>query len=443
MNFHHGSVNDILKKIAIGLIPVQDRTAVIDVVIKYLSQLSEVSCTYRLKKIKNKWILLKQSKDDSEIILAMPKHKSYLFDTYHEVIDGEALSKKDPELYQQLKKRITKSCFILPIHSLEKIQEVIILKPKKGCRFENEYKTILDGLLTSLIVTFDRITQVERYKNISEKYKLKNIDIQKMNINLAKQVKKEVKKSTEARALADQMAYSATLSALNSGIAHEINNPLSIIQLDLELLSEERKQKPLSHQSVEAFIATLKTNINRIKTITKTLMKYGLTHVGEKQPINIVQLVKDITIMINGSVKRQGITLQCHFPNNQIMVMGENIRLYQVFMNIIKNSFHALKESDCSQRTLCIAVQMVSSSKKVAERKVSISIKDNGIGIEESRLNTIFETAYTNKNSGENVNLGLGLSIAKTVIIEHAGTIDVTSKWLKGSEFFITLPVLE
>ena len=63
------------------------------------------------------------------------------------------------------------------------------------------------------------------------------------------------------------MAYSATLSALNSGIAHEINNPLSIIQLDLELLSEERKQKPLSHQSVEAFIATLKTNINRIKKL--------------------------------------------------------------------------------------------------------------------------------------------------------------------------------
>ena len=110
-------------------------------------------------------------------------------------------------------------------------------------------------------------------------------------------------------------------------------------------------------------------------------------------------------------------------------------------MNIIKNSFHALKRVIVA-KTLCIAVQIVSSSTKVAERKVSISIKD-GIGIDESKLNTIFETAYTNKNSGGNVNLGLGLSIAKTVIIEHAGTIDVTSERLKGSEFFITLPMVE
>ena len=64
----------------------------------------------------------------------------------------------------------------------------------------------------------------------------------------------------------------------------------------LELLSEERVQKPLSHQSVEAFIATLKTNINRIKIITKTLMKYGLTHVEAAD--KYAQLLKDITLMI-------------------------------------------------------------------------------------------------------------------------------------------------
>lgn len=234
----------------------------------------------------------------------------------------------------------------------------------------------------------------------------------------------------------------ATIGTLAAGVAHEINNPMCFIQLNLELLREELPQivdsalrgDPGQIEKIREMMARLEETIAgtvRVQEVVSDLMVFS--HTEAQEEVGSADLIGSIKLSMNLGRHRVKHTAElCLSGPEELMVRGQIGLLSQVFLNLIINSTDAIESSGISDGRINITVQQTHTH-------VEILVEDNGPGIPVQSITQIFQPFFTSKKAGEGS--GLGLAISRNIINRFGGSISAEGSQDGGALFRVILPL--
>jgi len=223
----------------------------------------------------------------------------------------------------------------------------------------------------------------------------------------------------EERVLAGDKLKS--LAQLSAGVAHEIRNPLGIISGNAELLKEAVGEDKDRKELVDHIIS----ETERLEKILRNYLEFSKPATLENSYQNINEILEKTLQLCQHQLHNEGIVVNKQFQEDLPPVRLDAQRMIQVFLNLILNAKEALLQGGW------LTIRSVSE-----DRSILIEIIDSGMGINPENMNKIFEPFYTTKKTGS----GLGLSIAKRIVEEHHGTIEIKSEPGKGTTARVILP---
>lgn len=217
----------------------------------------------------------------------------------------------------------------------------------------------------------------------------------------------------------------ASVGRLASGIAHEINNPLTGILTYSSLLLEELTGTPY-----EEDLRTIREETLRCRKIVRGLLDFARDYKPERMEVNLNVLIEEVLGLLEKHVNFQNVKIVKDLDPNLPVVKVDADEFRSVINNLAVNAADAMPEG---------GRLMISTSYDRENNQVVVRVADTGVGISEENLKRIFEPFFTTKEKGKGT--GLGLAMAYGVIKRHNGTIEVSSRVGEGTEFTIKLPV--
>ncbi|MBS0196163.1 MAG: ATP-binding protein [Planctomycetes bacterium] len=221
-----------------------------------------------------------------------------------------------------------------------------------------------------------------------------------------------------------QIEKMAAVGQLASGIAHEINNPLSNMDSVLQLML----RKPETPRPDA--IASFREQIQRIHRIIRQLTAFAHPGAGSFELMPVNDIVNSSLQMISLDKRLRGITLECDLAPDAGSARFNPHAMEQVLANLIVNAIDATSQA---------ASPRIGIKTRQESDRCVIEISDNGSGISPEHIDRIFEPFFTTKPIGRGT--GLGLSISARLIRDHDGVIDVSSELGKGTTFVIRVPI--
>ncbi len=233
----------------------------------------------------------------------------------------------------------------------------------------------------------------------------------------------------------DELAHVTRLGLMGemaSGIAHEVNQPLAAIssytQVSMNLIDTET---PDLVKLAEILYKTQQQAL-RAGRIIHRMREFIKSHAKHRSIADVSVLIHDAVGLCIPELKQNGIKLTFELENNLPPVCVDQIQIEQVIINLIRNSVDALQNLPEKQPR-----QLTIYSRLTPDDEVLISVTDNGPGLKEDQQQKILTPFYTTKTNG----MGMGLSISRSLIEAHDGTLHFNSQAKKGTSFYFTLPI--
>jgi len=240
--------------------------------------------------------------------------------------------------------------------------------------------------------------------------------------------------SEEMRALDEHLMEREKLSTLGllvSGVAHDLNNPLGSIYGYAQLLLEQE-----SEPDRRACLDRILIDVRRCNRIVTDLLSFARRHAPQRSDVHIGEILIRTMELRERQLFLAGITCERDLPDDLPYVFGDEHQLQQVFVNILINAEHALREGG---RTIRVSASISPGSEDgLTSGRLAISFYNDGPAIPEELRARIFEPFFTTKGAEEGT--GLGLAICTRIINEHGGEIEVQSDD-DGTTFTVALPL--
>jgi signal transduction histidine kinase len=223
-----------------------------------------------------------------------------------------------------------------------------------------------------------------------------------------------------------------SLGRLASGVAHEINNPLAIINekaghiKDIFTLTETYVKDPKLIGLVDSVIFT----VQRCAKVTRDLLNFARHLNLSVQTIDLKEIIDEVKSVLTQDAEYRSITVEVQVSENIPQFESDRGKLEQVFFNLFNNAIGAMKDGG----------QLEITAVRENENFIAISFTDNGPGIPESDLKHIFDPFFYSKARHDGT--GVGLSVTYTLVQEIGGTISVHSQLGKGTTFKIDIPLV-
>ena len=227
--------------------------------------------------------------------------------------------------------------------------------------------------------------------------------------------------------VADKLAALHTLSA---GVAHELRNPLSAMDLNLHLLEEELRDRASLPEQGARYLRVLNAECHRLSGILDNFMKFARPGSVGLHEVNVSALIEHIMALMQFEAEERKIRLEQAMEEPLPSVLGDETAISQVLLNVVVNAFHAMPSGGFCR----IAAEARHAN---GTQWLVVSVKDTGTGIKKEDLARVFEPFYTTKPSGT----GLGLAIAYRIMEDHGGTIEVSSTPGIGTTVMVMFPV--
>jgi len=227
--------------------------------------------------------------------------------------------------------------------------------------------------------------------------------------------------------VADKLAALHTLSA---GVAHELRNPLSAMDLNLHLLEEDLKESGALAGQATHYMHVVNAECRRLTVILDNFMKFARPGSIGLHNLDVHKVIDHIMALMQFEAEERKVQLEQMVEAELPLVLGDETQISQVLINIVVNAFHAMPEGG----RCCIVAEPRKTDKT---RWVEISVRDTGIGIKKEDVSRLFEPFYSTKSSGT----GLGLAIAYRIMENHGGTIQISSTPGIGTTAVLTFPV--
>jgi C4-dicarboxylate-specific signal transduction histidine kinase len=216
----------------------------------------------------------------------------------------------------------------------------------------------------------------------------------------------------------------ASIGFLAAGVAHEVNNPITIILTRLELIRKQRGEStsPLLVKDLD----TIARHASRIGEIAGGLLTFART--GSKQigPLDVNKVTGRMCELMAHPIQKKGITFTCRKSDEPLMALGSETGFEQTFYNLLYNAYQSTP-----------AGETITVTTKEGEDAVVVMVADTGPGVAAAHLGKIFDPFFTTKEPGEGT--GLGLSVSYGMIHDMGGGLTVESEEGEGATFTIRL----
>lgn len=243
-----------------------------------------------------------------------------------------------------------------------------------------------------------------------------------------------MKKYNTQKAVSYESSRLASLGEMAGGIAHEINNPLTIIKghaFRLKVLSEKDK---ITKVDITTYSEKIIEVVNRISQIVHSLKKISREDKNSpKESISTEMILQDALYLSSQKFKSRGVELTYENPIKDVTINCRPVEVSRVLINLLNNAFDAVKESSTKNKSVKIIV-------KKEKGFARFDIVDNGDGISKDNLAKIMTPFFTTKPVG--LGTGLGLSLSLTIIEAHGGSINVNSE-PGNTVFSVRLPLTD
>jgi len=278
--------------------------------------------------------------------------------------------------------------------------------------------------LRLIITVLDVTEREEAHELLKKRVREKTDHLSRINVRLRQEVK-ERKKVQDELVQAGKMA---ALGQLSTGIAHEINQPLSAIQHYIHnagLLLERGDIDTHRHnlEKIDDLTKRMAKTINHLKTFARW-------PTNQLSSIDLLASIERSLVLLATRIDQLQISIELRYHKHYREVLAEDIRLEQVLINIISNAIDAVSENPAGRRNIAIEIEDT-------DPFTEISIIDNGPGIQTEEIDAIFDPFYTTKEVGKG--LGLGLSISYNIIKDFGGNIKAETEPGGGIRFTISL----
>jgi PAS domain S-box-containing protein len=246
------------------------------------------------------------------------------------------------------------------------------------------------------------------------------------DVTALRQAEEERQRLEDKAQVASRLAVVGEMAA---GVAHEINNPLTGV-LGFSQMMLEKENVP---DEIKAELQLIVDGSQRVADIVKRLLTFARQTKPVKTLTNINELIDNTLKLREYVLKTVNINVVTRFDPELPWSVADPGQLQQVFLNVIVNAEQAMKVAH-GRGTLTITSEQKGN-------KIRISFQDDGPGITPENRKRLFEPFFTTKAPGEGT--GLGLSLSRSIILEHNGTMTVESEIGRGANFIIELPIIE
>lgn len=254
---------------------------------------------------------------------------------------------------------------------------------------------------------------------------------------LRQRIEEEVQKREQQQRIILQKSRMESLGRLAAGIAHEINQPLGMLNIGMQNLFNKIDQGQPSVEYIQKKKQTIEGHIQRIRKIIEHIRLFSRDRPKKEVGLfDVREVVQSALSMIGVQYREHNIQVDSDLGEIPLKCTGDPYRLEQVILNLLANARDALDEKfDSYDDRKRILIKTLN-----ADQSILLEIADNGCGIPESALPAVFDPFYTTKD--ETCGTGLGLSICFGIVTEMGGTIDCRSQPGAGTTFLVTLPLL-
>ncbi len=283
-------------------------------------------------------------------------------------------------------------------------------------KYKHDDIQFLTQLAVPVSIALSNTMQYEKVQEMTE-------ELLKWNEDLEKRVEERTRELRETQEQLIQAEKMATLGILAGGVAHEINNPLTAVLTNAQIL-----KMGANPDDVES-LGMIEEGAKRCQIIVQKLLNYSRTAItevsGQKTDLN--KAIKNTIAMLAYQIKQENVEIEFHSEELPPVAAVQN-EIEQVFTNLIVNARDAIAETGRKDGKIQIRTF-------VQNKKVCAEVRDNGCGISKEIVGKIFDPFFTTKDVGEGT--GLGLSVTQGIITRYSGEITVQSETGKGAAFTI------
>jgi PAS domain S-box-containing protein len=221
----------------------------------------------------------------------------------------------------------------------------------------------------------------------------------------------------------------SAMGVLLANVAHELNNPLTVVMIEAELLAEETAQEPQAARAMQ-----IRQAAQRCEHLVHNFLKLARQHPLERRSVQLNTLVQDTLALLMPAMRTDDIQVHLHLATDLPTLWADDHQLQQVVMNLVTNAHQALRTTS-APRMLTLTTQA-----DPTQTRVTLEVADTGPGIPSEIRARIFEPFFTTKTQ-EQGGTGLGLSLCRGIVEGHRGTLAVQSQSGHGTTFLVSLPV--
>ncbi len=345
-------------------------------------------------------------KSDDKLVSSFYSYKQEIFK--EDLVSDNRYMKSRIELTRVFNN--LKASLMIPLFFRSQLVGILVLGEKKsGLMYSSRDIKLLRTLANQSAIAIENAFAFKLVEDYAKRLEETNRKLQEMQTQLIQ---------------AEKMSAIGQLAA---GIAHEIRNPLNIIEGARYYLYQMVEGQKAS--IMKEYLEYIKHEIDRTNRLIDSLLKFSKMEPPHFEPVNINSILENALVLLRKQLQDNRIVLKTDFDPNIPQIMGDPNQLWQVFINILLNAIQAMPSGG--------ELKVVTGICNGDQNRVFASFTDSGIGIDEEDMPRIFDPFFTKKDKGT----GLGLSVSYKIVEGHKGKIVVSSEKGKSTTFVVELPV--
>ena len=247
-------------------------------------------------------------------------------------------------------------------------------------------------------------------------------------------ITEEIEVEEKSKALQEQLAHMDRISMMGemaAGIAHEINQPLTAIDTYAQAAQRRINADKVDYEKLEDLLEKISKTSQRASDVVSHLRSMVKRQTRKSISLSINSLIEDTIKLLETDIRADEFRIKLELNKELPNVMADSIQIQQVLLNLIRNAMDAVAKEVDQYKEITIR-----SSFLAGENRIKISVKDYGYGIDQDTAEKLFNPFFTTKQTG----LGIGLSICKSIVQIHGGSLWFLPNADKGNTFHFTLP---
>jgi PAS domain S-box-containing protein len=225
----------------------------------------------------------------------------------------------------------------------------------------------------------------------------------------------------------------STMGEMASGMAHELNQPLSALVSYCGTAASMLDSQGTEPPGLREILDRAKEEAHHAAEIIRNLRQFVSKGESDSEPLALRELIEDVEILLKAELEKHSVTIDENLACGGGRVLANRIQIEQVLINLIRNSIEAIKGANIADGRVLV------ETRPAPNDTIAVTISDNGPGIDPEMLGNLFQPFQSSKPSG----MGLGLSISRSILQGHGGTIWVEGKRRSGALFGFSLPLFE